>query len=96
MQLTMLVNIGSGDYTVTTNLYTIVMWERKYKRKISQIQDGGLGIEDLAYMAHEASKQQNAVTVPLMLDDFIKQLVNLEVIEQPDANPTEVAPTDIP
>ena len=57
MQLTMLVNIGSGDYTVTTNLYTIVMWERKYKRKISQIQDGGLGIEDLAYMAHEASKQ---------------------------------------
>jgi hypothetical protein len=46
-------------------------------------------------MAHEASKQQGAVTVPLMLDDFIKQLVNLEVIEQPDANPTEVAPTDI-
>jgi len=96
MQLTMLVNIGLGDYTVTTNLYTIVMWERKYKRKISQIQDGGLGIEDLAYMAHEASKQQGAVTVPLMLDDFIKQLVNLEVIEQPDANPTEVAPNDIP
>ena len=95
MQLTMRVNIGSGDYTVTTNLYTIVMWERKYKRKISQIQDGGLGIEDLSYMAHEASKQQG-VLVPLMLDDFIKQLVDLEVIEQPDANPTEVAPTDIP
>jgi len=50
----------------------------------------------LAYMAHEASKQQGSITVPLMFDDFIKQLVDLEVIEQPDANPTEVAPTDIP
>jgi hypothetical protein len=47
-------------------------------------------------MAHEATKQQGSVVCPLMLDDFIKQLVNLEVIEQPDANPTEVAPTDIP
>ena len=95
MQLTMLVNLGDGDYTISTNLYTIVMWERKYKRKISQISEQGLGIEDLSFMAHEACKQQG-ILVPLMLDDFIKQLQNLEVIEQAEPNPTEVAHTDIP
>jgi hypothetical protein len=31
-----------------------------------------------------------------MLDDFIKQLISLDVIEQEDTNPTEAAPTDIP
>ena len=95
MQITMRVNIGDGDYTVSTNLYTIVMWERKYKRKISQISEGGIGMEDLSFMAHEASKQQG-ILVPLMLDDFIKKLIDLEVVDQPDANPTEVAHTDIP
>ena len=52
MQLTMRVNIGSGDYTVTTNLYTIVMWERKYKRKISQIQEGWCDLQIASRWKH--------------------------------------------
>jgi hypothetical protein len=94
MQLTMQIDLGNGPAVVKTNLMVIVNWERKYKRKASQLADG-IGMEDLAFMAHEAAKI-SGVTVPLMLDDFIKQLVSLEVIDQEDANPTEAAPTDIP
>ena len=95
MQLTMQIDLGNGPAVVKTNLMVIVNWERKYKRKASQLADG-IGMEDLAFMAHEAAKLSGINGLPLMLDDFIKQLVSLEVIDQEDANPTEAAPTDIP
>jgi hypothetical protein len=87
MQLTMQIDLGNGPAIVKTNLMVIVNWERKYKRKASQLAEGGIGMEDLAFMAHEAAKICG-VTVPLMLDDFIKQLVSLDVIDQEDSNPT--------
>jgi hypothetical protein len=87
MQLTMQIDLGNGPAVVKTNLMVIVNWERKYKRKASQLAEGGIGMEDLAFMAHEAAKI-SGVTVPLMLDDFIKQLVSLDVIDQEDSNPT--------
>jgi hypothetical protein len=61
---------------------TIVAWERKYKRKASQISDG-IGIEDLSYMAYEASRAAG-ITVPALLDEYIKSLKNLEVIDTTD------------
>jgi hypothetical protein len=82
MQLTLKVTFEDKTETVTTNLMTIVMWERKYKRKASQISDG-IGVEDLAYMAYEASRSQGIV-VPALLDDYIKSIKNLEVVEQND------------
>ena len=94
MQLTLQIDLGNGPAVVTTNLMVIVNWERKYKRKASQLAEG-IGMEDLAFMAHEAAKISGVNGVPLMLDDFIKQLVSLDVIEQEDTNPTEAAPTDI-
>ena len=81
MQLTLKITFTDDtDVTVSTNLMTIVSWERKYKRKASQIADG-IGIEDLAYMAYEASRSSNIV-VPLILDDYIKSIKDLEVVEQ--------------
>ena len=81
MQLTLKITFTDDtDVTVSTNLMTIVSWERKYKRKASQIADG-IGIEDLAYMAYEASRSSNIV-VPLLLDDYIKSIKDLEVVEQ--------------
>ena len=82
MQLTLKITFEDKTETVTTNLMTIVMWERKYKRKASQISDG-IGVEDLAYMAYEASRSQGIV-VPALLDDYIKSIKNLEVVEQND------------
>ena len=86
MQLTLKVTFEDTAHTVTTNMMTIVMWERKYKRKASQMSEG-IGMEDLAFMAHTAL-QQNGVVVPVVLDDFIKRLTQLEVIDSESENPT--------
>ena len=80
MQLTLKVELPDNTYTVTTNLYVVVAWERKFKRKASDMANG-IGIEDLAYLAFEASKL-NKIVVPAEFDNFIKQLVNIEVVEQ--------------
>jgi len=90
MKLTLKVDQGLGEYEVTTNLYVIVTWERKYKRKASDLATSGIGMEDLAFMAYEATKLAG-VTVPAMFDDFVKRLVTLEVVEGESANPTEEA-----
>lgn len=90
MQLTLKLDIGDGPYEVTTNLWCAVQWERKYKRKMSDLAQG-IGAEDLAYLAFEASKL-HGVTVPVVFDDFIKKLAAMpEVIGQDDANPIEGA-----
>ena len=90
MQLTLKLDIGNGPYEVTTNLWCAVQGERKYKRKMSDLAQG-IGAEDLAYLAFEASKL-HGVTVPVVFDDFIKKLAAMpEVVEQEDPNPTEGA-----
>ncbi len=92
MQLTLRVDQGEGPVEVSTNLFTIVSWERKFKRKASDLANG-IGIEDLAYLAHQAC-QQNGVTVPIVLDDFIKKLLLLEVVNNEIDRPTKPVPTD--
>jgi hypothetical protein len=90
MKLKLKVNTGAGDYEVETNLFVIVTWERKFKRKASDLASGGIGMEDLAFMAYEATKQAG-ITVPAMFDDFIKRLETLEVVETESVNPTQEA-----
>ena len=81
MQLTLKAVFKDGNsYEVQTNLMTIVLWERKYRRKASDITNG-IGVEDLAYMCYEASRL-NGITVPSSLDAFINSLVNIEVVDQ--------------
>lgn len=84
----MKVDQGQGEYEVETNLYVIVTWERKFKRKASDIQTGGIGIEDLAFMAYESSKLAG-VTIPAMFDDFVKRLTTLEIVETETITPTQ-------
>ncbi len=90
MKLKLKINTGNGDYEVETNLFVIVTWERKFKRKASDLASGGIGMEDLAFMAYEATKQAGIV-VPAMFDDFIKRLETLEIVETETTNPTEEA-----
>lgn len=92
MKLTLRVDQGDGPMEVTTNLYTIVAWERRFKTKASNIANG-IGLEDLAFLAHTAL-QQIGVVVPIVLDDFIKKVVVLEVVEDVPENPTVRATTD--
>ncbi|MGL4185927.1 MAG: hypothetical protein ACRCR4_09130 [Thiotrichaceae bacterium] len=92
MKLTLRVDQGDGPMEVTTNLYTIVAWERRFKTKASNIANG-IGLEDLAFLAHTAL-QQIGVVVPIVLDDFIKKVTVLEVVEDVPENPTVRATTD--
>jgi hypothetical protein len=94
MKLTLAVDLGEGPVEVTSNLYVIVQYERKYKRKASDMANG-VGMEDLLFIAYESCKL-HGVTVPVVFDDFIKKAISVEVVDQDtDANPTLAAPTDI-
>lgn len=86
MQLTISVDTGEGPQEVTTNLWVLVAWERKFKAKASQMAQA-LGMEDLAFMAYEASRQAK-MTVPAVFDDYLKKIVSLEVVSNTD-RPTD-------
>jgi hypothetical protein len=92
MKLVLRYDIGDGEIEVSTNLYVIVQWERKFKRKASDMANG-VGVEDLAYMAWEASKL-HGVVVPAEFETFVKKIVEgVEVVEQIEVVPFETAPT---
>jgi hypothetical protein len=86
MKLTLKVETADTGYEVVTNLYVIILWERKFKRKASDMA-AGIGVEDLAFMAYEASKL-NKIVVPSEFDTFVKGLTNIEVVDTETANPT--------
>jgi len=92
MQLTLEVTNHEGTYQVTSNLFTIVLWERRFKRKAADMANG-IGVEDLLYLAWEASKQSKIV-VPAEFDKYCQQVTNIEVTAQEAPNPTQAAPTD--
>jgi len=83
MQLRLKATFNDGSTNeVTTNLMTIVSWERKFKRKASEMAQG-VGVEDLAYLCYEATRL-SGITVPGTLDQFISLLASIEVVEQAD------------
>jgi hypothetical protein len=83
MQLTLKATFNdSTTNTVTTNLSTVVAWERKYRRKASEMAQG-VGVEDLAFLCYEATRASGS-TVPGTLDLFISSLASIEVVEAAD------------
>ena len=93
MRLTIKVKTTGADaYEVETNLFAIIAWERKYRTKASELAKG-VGMEDLAYLAYEASKHRG-ITVPAVFDDFVKRLEELEVLTSGDTDPTQKEPSD--
>ena len=91
MQLTLKVTCEDKTETVTTNMMTIVMWERKYKKRASDLANG-IGYEDLTFFAYEASKLAG-LTVPVSLDDYAKTITLLEVVDNEPTNPTQAGLT---
>jgi len=90
MKLILRVKLYEAEpYEVMTNLFVIVSWERKFKRRSSDLANG-IGMEDLAYMAYEASRTQGHA-VPISFDEFIKKLEDLEVVETANTVPTQEA-----
>jgi hypothetical protein len=85
MQLTIKIDWGEGPHEVTTKPSAIITWERKFKTKIGKIESTGLGIEDLAFMAHVALRQEGT-TVP-DFEKFIENLTEIEVLSETEASP---------
>jgi hypothetical protein len=93
MKLQLEVTQTDGNkFQVTTNLYVIVAWERKFKRKSAELASGQIGHEDLLFMAYEAAKLAN-IPVPMSFDEFIKRVDDIDVTSEP-VNPTELASTE--
>lgn len=93
MKLTLKVTQTDGQqFEVQTNLYVIVAWERKFKRKSADLAGGNIGHEDLLFMAYESAKQRN-IPVPLSFDEFIKRVDDIDVASE-SVNPTEAVNTD--
>lgn len=93
MKLTLEVTQTDGNkFQVTTNLFVIVAWERKFKRKSAELSAGQIGHEDLLFMAYEAAKLAN-VPVPMNFDQFIQKCDDIDVVSE-TVNPTELASTE--
>ena len=83
MQLRLKATFNDGTLNeVVTNLSTVVAWERKYKRKASEMAQG-IGVEDLAFLCYEATRA-SGTTVPGTLDLFIASLASIDVLETQD------------
>ena len=92
MKITLNIEQTDGlKYQVTTNLFSIVALERKFKIRASDLASG-VAMEHLAYLAFEGARQNNIVT-PAVFDDYIKQLVSVDVVEDEPTNPTQEAVT---
>ena len=86
MKLHLRLDLGHGPIELVTNLMVIILWERNFKRKASDM-GNGIGMEDLAFMAYECCTI-SSVPVPTIFDDFIKRIVDLEVVSEETENPT--------
>ena len=95
MKITLKIEQQDGQtYEVTTNLFSIVALERKFKIRASDLASG-VAMEHLAFLAFEGAKQ-NGVTVPAVFDDYIKKLVSVDVVNEEPSNPTDEAVTSEP
>jgi hypothetical protein len=92
MELRLRVQADGQTQTVVAGPWVIMLWERKYKTKVSRVPADGLGLEDMAFMAYEALKAKK-VLVPETFDLFAMTIESLDV-EEDEATPTEAAASD--
>lgn len=76
---------------VTTTVATIAAWERKFKRRISDLQ-GGIGVDDLMYLTwHRLNVLKKE---PRDYDAWLESVESFDVLEVAQANPTEKTASD--
>lgn len=82
--------VDGESYQVKTSLFTIIAWERRFKRPASDF-GSQMAIEWLAFLGWEAAKERG-LAVPESFDEFCKRLAKVDVIdEDDDENPTDPA-----
>ena len=91
MEIRIEVDTGDGPVQLTAGLWPLVAWERKFNTKASRLAEA-IGLEDLAYLAYEASKQDK-ITVPATFDDYCKRITSIQLVTA-NPNPTKAAASD--
>ncbi len=87
MKITLKVTEQEREYQVTTNLFVIIAWERKFKLRASDLTNG-VAMEHLAFMAYECCKQVN-IPVAISFEEYLRKLENIEVVEEDSINPPD-------
>lgn len=77
--------------TVTTTIATAAAWERKFKRRASDLQ-GGIGIDDLMFMAWHSLHSEKREGRDY--DAWLASVDDFSVVEVGGANPTAAAASD--
>jgi hypothetical protein len=76
---------------VTTTIATAAAWERKFKRRASDLQ-AGIGIDDIMFMAwHQLNVNKREGRD---YDTWLVSVEDFEVVETAHANPTEATASD--
>jgi hypothetical protein len=74
--------------TVTTTIATVAAWERKFKRRVSDLQ-AGIGVDDLMFMAwHQLTVTKKESRD---YDAWLNTVESFDVQEVAQTNPTEPA-----
>ena len=79
------------EETIETTIATVAAWERKMRKKITDLQ-GGIGVDDLMFMAWHrltALKKENRD-----YDAWLETVQSYDVPEAEASNPTEAAASD--
>ena len=83
------VPVDGDPYQVETNLWVITLWERKTKRKMTDLA-ASQGAEDLGLLAYFACRESGRV-VPASTDDYLRSIAEIGIAEVGAPNPTDAA-----
>lgn len=76
--------------TITTSIATVAAWERKFKRRVSDLQ-AGIGVDDLMFMAWHCLTLDKRESRDY--DTWLSAVDDFSVVEVAQTNPTEAAPS---
>jgi hypothetical protein len=83
LRLEFAVEDADGRRNVTVGPASLVAWERKTGRKVSQFTDG-IGAEDMAWLVWHADKR--AGNTQATFDDYLEAIVDLSDAPAPKAD----------
>ena len=86
LSLTFAVEDADGPRTVRVGPASLVAWERKTGRKVSQFAEG-IGAEDMAWLVWHAEKRAGNVTVGF--DEYLETIDDLTDAPAPKATSDE-------
>lgn len=92
MELNLRIVANGETHELKALPWVIILWERKYKTKVSKVSSEGLGLEDLSYMAYECLKMKKHEGLPPTFDLFAQTVTQVDILGD-DATPTNAAPS---